>query len=29
MEAATRAEANQIFVDTFMTGRVICTANDE
>jgi hypothetical protein len=29
LEATTRAEANQIYVDASMTGRVICTAIDD
>jgi hypothetical protein len=29
LEAPTRAEANQIYVDASMTGRVICTAVDD
>jgi hypothetical protein len=29
LEASTRAEANQIYVDASMTGRVICTAIDD
>lgn len=29
LEASTRAEANQIYVDASMTGRVFCTAIDD
>lgn len=29
LEASTRAEANQLYVDASMTGRVFCTAIDD